>query len=1225
MRCCAIRPGRHRSSFSGVFMHRSSVLAPAAMPLAGFARARRLPALLLASSALAGIVGLPARADVNITGGATEEVNGAGGGTQPSPWNVGDNLRVGAISSAGTLNILNGGEVNSLNGTVGSSGGSNGTVTVTGAGSAWTNTGILDVGNGGIGTLDIEDGGAVSNSTGRIGTEAGSTGNVTVTGTGTTWTNTGNLTVGRYGTGMLMIEAGASASNVDATIGDLVGSNGAATVTGTGSNWTSTGSEFVVGNYGHGALNIEAGGEVSNDQGFIAYQAGSTGEATITGAGSTWTNTSDLYVGWLGDATLMIEDGGAVSNRHGFIGDRANSTGEATVTGTAATWTNTGNLTVGGYGAGALTVSDGGAVSADTVTLGRRADSSGALTIEAGGALSNGEGVIGDEAGSVAAATVTGAASTWANTSNLSVGYDGAGTLSIEAGGTVSDASGVIGTNAGSTGEAMVTGAGSSWTNAGDFFVGALGTGALTIEAGGAVSNANGIMGFIAGSDGAATVTGAGSSWTNMGNLAVGLAGDGTLTIVDGGAVNSDEGIIGYDAGATGAATVTGAGSSWTNSGTLTIGFDGDGALNIGDGGMVSYGTSGAIGDQPDSTGTVTVTGAGASFTGADDLAVGYLGTGTLTLSDGGTTSANFVTLGDRTGSAGTLNIGAAAGDAAAGAGALDAPALAFGDGTGTLVFNHTDAAYEFGADISGNGAILHQAGTTFFSGDSSGFTGVFDLEGGVIGGNGALGGTVNVNSGAMIAPGNSIGTLNVADITLNAGSVYEVELNDGGFVAGTNNDLLNASGTVTIDGGTVRVTPENGADDGSAYSAPGTYTIITAGSVTGTFDSPTPTDDYVFLDFALDYDASNVYLSSERVIFFSDIAETPNQLAVAGPLEALGSGHIVHDALVGLVGNEDDARAAFDTLTGEIHASLNTALLEDSRFAREATLGRLSGANTDVDAGKFSGWMRGFGSWGDWDSDGNAAELDRSIGGVLLGGDADVGNNIRVGAFAGYADSNVDADDRASSASVETWQMGAYGGGEWNGFGLHAGGAYAWHDIGVSRIAAFTGYSNNLSADYDAGTAQIFGEAAYRLDYRAANIEPFANLAYVHLETDAYAEAGGAAALTGASQTTDATFTTLGMRGERQITAGQTAVRLSGSGGWRHSFGEDIRTTHALLSGGGAFTVAGVPIAQDAFALDLGAGVNVAENTTLGLSYSGQFGDGLIDQGFVANIAIRF
>ena len=57
------------------------------------------------------------------------------------------------------------------------------------------------------------------------------------------------------------------------------------------------------------ALNIEAGGQVSNATGYLGYSSGSSGTATVTGAGSKWTNNSYLYVGYSGKGTLSITDG----------------------------------------------------------------------------------------------------------------------------------------------------------------------------------------------------------------------------------------------------------------------------------------------------------------------------------------------------------------------------------------------------------------------------------------------------------------------------------------------------------------------------------------------------------------------------------------------------------------------------------------------------------------------------------------------------------------------------------------------------------------------------------------------------------------------------------------------------------------------------------------------------------------------------------------------------
>ena len=178
--------------------------------------------------------------------------------------------------------------------------------------------------------------------------------------------------------------------------------------------------------------------------------------------------------------------------------------------------------------------------------------------------------------------------------------------------------------------------------------------------------------------------------------------------------------------------------------------------------------------------------------------------------------------------------------------------------------------------------------------------------------------------------------------------------------------------------------------------------------------------------------------------------------------------------------------------------------------------------------------WGEVLGAWGSFDGDGNAAEFDRSIGGFFTGIDALVADDMRLGLIGGYTHSSFDVDDRASSGSANAAHLGAYGGGQVGNLGVRAVAAYSWHFVDTSRTVAFDGFAENLDADYDAGTAQLFGEVGYRIDKASASFEPFANVAYVNLHTDGFAESGGAAALTQASDNTDQTFTTLGLRAPR-------------------------------------------------------------------------------------------
>jgi outer membrane autotransporter protein len=176
-----------------------------------------------------------------------------------------------------------------------------------------------------------------------------------------------------------------------------------------------------------------------------------------------------------------------------------------------------------------------------------------------------------------------------------------------------------------------------------------------------------------------------------------------------------------------------------------------------------------------------------------------------------------------------------------------------------------------------------------------------------------------------------------------------------------------------------------------------------------------------------------------------------------------------------------------------------------------------------------------------------------------------------------------------------------------------------------------FPGVAELLRSDYSAGTTQTFGEFGYRI--RAGRtplghlaFEPFANLAYVNLSTDGFTEKGGAAALTGRSDTTSVTFTTLGLRASTGFDLGNGMTATArGMLGWRHAFGDVTPTSTMAFAGGSPFTVAGVPIARNGAVADLGFDVNVTPDAVLGLTYGGQFGSGVTDQTLRGNFAVRF
>jgi T5SS/PEP-CTERM-associated repeat protein/autotransporter-associated beta strand protein len=353
---------------------------------------------------------------------------------------------------------------------------------VDGAGSTWTNSGNLYVAYNEAwyvlwgyanGTLRITNGGAVSNANGWIGHEASSTGMVTVDGVGSTWTNSGSLTIGggyyHGGNGTLSITGGGAVSNNDGIIGNLSDSSGLVTVSGAGSTWTNTG-DLYVGNSGNGTLSITGGGNVSNTCGFIGNTSGSKGMVSVDGAGSMWTTSSYLYIGFSGTGFLSITNGGMVRTNYGAD---IQSAGTVTVDGSGSIWATKYGFDIYGI----LNIFNGGTVS----TYGR-------VMVENSSMI-----------------TVDGAGSTWTNGQGLII--DNA-ILKIANGGAVRDTSAgywpstYVASNSADAGTVTIDGDNSIWTISTHLALGSKGTGTV-IQNGGSVSVGDTLyLGYFSGSTG---------------------------------------------------------------------------------------------------------------------------------------------------------------------------------------------------------------------------------------------------------------------------------------------------------------------------------------------------------------------------------------------------------------------------------------------------------------------------------------------------------------------------------------------------------------------------------------------------------------------------------------------------------------------------------------------------------------------------------------------------
>lgn len=859
-----------------------------------------------------------------------------------------------------------------------------------------------------------------------------------------------------------------------------------------------------------------------------------------------------------------------------------------------------------------------------------------------------------------------------ANTAQLHVGYSGTGTLTVNNGGEVASTGNVYaGSNVGSTGTINVTGADSTLTSGGAIVIGHSGTGTLTVSNGASVTSASGY------------------------NFYVGWANSGNLSVSSGGTVSTYWFAVGAGASVSSAFTITDSLSTLTSSTYVVAGNYGQGSANILNGALVS-GRYGLIGNAGGSTGQVLVSGLGSMWNSTSYMVVGNAGTGTLTVSASGAVSATGnVTIANQSGSTGTLNIGAAAGDAAAAAGTVSAgTGLVFGAGDGTLVFNHTSNDYDFDLDISNNaagtatikavagttnltgdlsdytgdfqitggtlnlasslgtttlagsitgaGALSFLSGTTNLTGDSSAFTGTVSA-GGIVSVNGSLGGTVNVlsggtlmgsgtvndaniQSGGAVAPGNSIGTLNVAgDVAFAAGSTYEVEID------ATTSDKIEATGTATLNGGDVVLTPYNGA----SVTAGTSYTILSAaGGLLGTgFDSVSLASNSLFLGAALRSDANNVYANITQTRSFASVAATDNQAAAANAAETLGGGNAVY-AAIALQSDVSVVRTAFTTLAGEIHANARAAVWEDQAEQSRMLAGRLArNEKTNI-------WAQGIGAWGHRKGDGNAEGFKRESKGVMLGADGPVTKNIKLGGAMGYSHGDL-RQDTAAKGQKDSYSLHVYGGYGLGKLNLRAGAGYGWHEINTQRTVTIgSTYTGNPKASYHAQTAQGFAEAAYGIGDKDATLEPFANLTYGYTRTSGFTEKGGAAALTAGSQGQSLGLSTLGARVRTSLPfiirspslkGGckdcNEQANFEGTLGWQHLIGgrNPSRDMAFASTPAAAFTTSGAPMARDALAVGVSATYDFANDMSLGVAYQGRLAPDDSSHAVTGRVGVRF
>ena len=524
--------------------------------------------------------------------------------------------------------------------------------------------------------------------------------------------------------------------------------------------------------------------------------------------------------------------------------------------------------------------------------------------------------------------------------------------------------------------------------------------------------------------------------------------------------------------------------------------------------------------------------------------------------------------------------------------------------------------------------------------------------SGATLGGNGLIAGDTSVSG--ILAPGNSPGTLVfTAPVTLNAGSVYQVEIDGTGMGTGAgNHDRVVVNGAAfTADG---RLTPilrgiGGSATNGFTPSLGQSFTVISADSgVSGRFAS-------------LDQPASGLAAGTRMDVIYGStavaLAVTPTSYA---NLAAAGLGQTVNQRAVGAAlesfrpaaggqASDPTAQALFDNLytlsggqigpalnqlSGKIHADMLTADRVNRRqFGRAVEARQAAGhgasnapegaveflangkvrsvaglPDTGSRAGSASVWGQPLVGRGHSADDGNGGAVDRFTGGFMVGSDYAFDPEVKAGVALGFLRTRVKAENGLGEGTVDSYQATVYG--SWTPSAAFVDAAFGYgysrYDTtrsmvfgNVAGVAAGEADGTDLSADLSAGVRMTLDGNAW--------VEPRAGLRWDRLSRGGFTERGlPLLSLREEAETQNALRSSIGLRFGTLLNVGEVTVEPTGTLGWEHDWADVTSEATASLNGARFTALASRP-GRDAAVVGAGVTVTMSRQLSVQVGYLGE------------------
>ena len=490
----------------------------------------------------------------------------------------------------------------------------------------------------------------------------------------------------------------------------------------------------------------------------------------------------------------------------------------------------------------------------------------------------------------------------------------------------------------------------------------------------------------------------------------------------------------------------------------------------------------------------------------------------------------------------------------------------------------------------------------------------------------------VNNMPGGTMAPGNSIGTMPIFGNYQTNGTV-EFEISH--LYLPQDADQINVfGGTATINNATIYANRGMFTFEGETSTAGADYQIGRRYAIMHTdqpgnlivAQRPKVVDNIAGRRIILrtNTDINGFYTPGAQVYYayigrdmpYAALANSPNQQVLAAYLDSLftlDDGSALGNQIqwfrdtLDLIPDASQVLAVFNTLSGEIYASVNPMVLQELYRSQNQLASRLRNDNTRLgicdDSGNrvalgWTGWVTGFGTGGQTHYDGNAQGYDVSTGGTQAVAAYGIDCNTLVGGFYDYA--GMGFRQSTSSAQVDLNDFGVFltHHADLAYFTVLGSGGTANYEVrrGVSfgNTAIQLPIQQTFQGNYDGSFANIYAEVGLEHSWEWLTLRPFVGLGYTHLNTEGHAEDASFLSLAVKEASIDSLRSMVGMD-TSVLLLRQNSLSLDLRSMWMHDllFGgiQHVRTGLSAL-GDGALVVAGTDIGRD-FGV-LGAGLSL-------------------------------